>query len=258
MIVTLEQSAPIGQNAFSQSAITLPVGGLHHVAQQRVHRAGHDLSRQHPDLAHRLAPRVVELACEPPPAQLDDGVLHDDIAGQLPRLAAIAMLVERMAEYAVHDQMQVIAHRFLERLLKPCHDARRVVYHASCIGRQRVARADARGSQLHLPQSQVEKAELEHELHAAFVDDVRAELVLPRCTLRLLLRDSSRIQHGATPYSSKSSNARRVPKRSRCTSSRYPIMEASWTEPTRSMIATMLPALRYPASTRSSIMPRSS
>lgn len=127
VIVTLEQSAPIGQNAFSQSAITLPIGGLHHVAQQRVHRAGHDLSRQHPDLAHRLAPRVVELACEPSPAQLDDGVLHDDIAGQLPRLAAIAMLVERMAEYAVHDQMQVIAHRFLERLLKPRHDARRVV-----------------------------------------------------------------------------------------------------------------------------------
>ena len=88
-------------------------------------------------------------------------------------------LVPRVPEHAMHDQVQVVAHNLVERLLEPREQRVRLVEHGLAVGCQVVAALYVNGFSGHAPKRQVEEAELQHELNAAFLDDVLTELGRP-------------------------------------------------------------------------------
>ena len=202
VVVALEQVVPLGERAAPHAAVLLAVGRLHEALHDRVHLVGQQLAHEHPDAVDRLAARGVVLALEAPAAHVHDGALHQDVAGEAPRLGVAVVLVERMAEDAVHHEMQVVAHRLLERFVEPPDLARRIVEHAFGVGRQRIAGAHAHRLEIHAPQRQIEEAELHHELRAAFVDDVLAQGVLLQPALHLDVHLLMLNRHPRPPFRS--------------------------------------------------------
>ena len=131
-----------------------------------------------------------------------------------------------MTKDAVQNQVQVIAHRLVEGLLETPQDAIGLEVDVLAIRRERIAGMRVHGDELHAPQGEIEKAELEHELDATLLDDVGGETRGPIEALCLLVGD---LRHAAPPYKSKSTalcwNSRRLISR------RYPVIAASWSLP---------------------------
>ena len=78
----------------------------------------------------------------------------------------------------MHDHVKVVAHRFVERLPEPGDHALRVVVDDLAVGGYGIRHARPLRHEVHPPQGAVEEAELQHELHPAFFDDVLGQAVL--------------------------------------------------------------------------------
>ena len=211
MIVPLEQGNPIVERRAAHPEVLLPGRRENHTLHQRIYFIGKKASRQHLYPVEHFGPLGVLWGGESPRAHIERHAFGDDIARQIPCLAISVVLIERMTEDAVHHHMQVVADEFVEALLEPRDHARRVEGHTARIRGQRIPRPRPNRQVLHAPKGHVQEAELQHELDAAFVENVPGELVLASATRKLRVSYRLLRRHVAPPTNrSPSTDCRRI------------------------------------------------
>ena len=211
MIVPLEQGNPIVERRAAHPEVLLSGGCENHTLHQRIYFIGKKASRQHLYPVERFNPLGVLRRGESPRAHIERHALGDDIARQIPCLAIPVVLIERVAEDAVHHHMQVVADELVEALLEPRDHARRIERHTACISGQRIPRPRPNRQVFHAPKGHVQETELQHELNATFVEDVPGELVFTRASRKLRVSYRLMLRHVAPPTNrSPSTGCRRI------------------------------------------------
>ena len=211
MIVPLEQGNPIVERRAAHPEVLLPGRRENHTLHQRIYFIGKKASRQHLYPVEHFGPLGVLQGGESPRAHIERHAFGDDIARQIPCLPIPVVLIERVAEDAVHHHMQVVADELVEALLEPRDHTRRVERHTARISGQRIPRPRPNRQVLHAPKGHVQEAELQHELDAAFVENVPGELVLASTTRKLRVSYRLLRRHVAPPTNrSPSTGCRRI------------------------------------------------
>ena len=155
MIVPLEQGNPIVERRAAHSEVLLPGRCENHTLHQRIYFIGKKASRQHLYPVERFNPLGVLRRGESPRAHIERHALGDDIARQIPCLPIPVVLIERVAEDAVHHHMQVVADELVEALLEPRDHTRRIERHTARISGQRIPRPRTNRQVFHAPKGHV-------------------------------------------------------------------------------------------------------
>ena len=117
----------------------------------------------------------IHLACKTSSAHIHRRALYRHVAGQIPRLGVCVARVEGVAKHAVQDEVQIVAHGLLEGLGEAGEHALGAEVEGGAVRGKRIAHLGGQGLERHAPQCHVEEAEFQHQLYAAFLDDVAGQ-----------------------------------------------------------------------------------